>query len=155
MAAVVSLPIYADFGHFAYWPATQPSVSKNMYCLKTNWWLLSSKVANKINKIRKLTCNMLLGDKLLWADLKFPSHCPSCHGNDADRSLPSGLSLCCLSSQHFSKCKPEILTISLNEIIHKVLPVTKYEGRPESFAYFEHCFHVFDIKVKHYTFILK
>ena len=39
-------------------------------------------------------------------------------------------------------------------MIHKVLPVTKYEGRPDSFAYFGHCFHVFDIKVKHYTFIL-
>ena len=55
MAAVVSLPIYADFGHFAYWPATQPSVSKNIYCLKTDW-LLSSKVTNKMSKIRKLKC---------------------------------------------------------------------------------------------------
>ena len=47
MASVVSLPIYADFGHFAYWPAPQSSVSK--------------KVANKMSKIGKWTCDIETG----------------------------------------------------------------------------------------------
>ena len=40
------------------------------------------------------------------------------------------------------------------QFFYKAVPVTKYEGRPDSFAYFNHCYHVFDIKVNHYTFIL-
>ena len=47
MVSVVSLPIYADFGHFAYWPAPQTSVSK--------------KVANKMSKILKLACDIDTG----------------------------------------------------------------------------------------------
>jgi hypothetical protein len=34
-----------------------------------------------------------------------------------------------------------------NETIHKVGKVTEYEKRPDSLVYFDHCFHVFDIKV--------
>ena len=42
-----------------------------------------------------------------------------------------------------------ILIILHNEIIYKGVTVTKYEERPDSFAYFDNCYHVFDMKVKH------
>jgi hypothetical protein len=34
-----------------------------------------------------------------------------------------------------------------NETFNKVGKVTEYEKRPDSLVYFDHCLHVFDIKV--------